>query len=161
MGMESLLSMDEVLRKCYQGKLKHRETDLVETLPSPYRADQLALTSSTSVSPVAEGLLASAGESPLAPQPISIVAPSSASCSGHTEIVEDSKDSIISNAPRVIAKRKVDLAMGEASTGAFNIGRRIQSRRNFARVMNSISSTSEAIVVIPNDDIQQFEGDPG
>lgn len=52
--MESLLSMDEVLLKCYQGKLEHRETDLVEILPPPHRADRLVLTIATLVPPVVE-----------------------------------------------------------------------------------------------------------
>lgn len=81
--------MDEVLRKHYQAKLEHQETDLVETLPPPRWADWLAITAATSVSPVAEGWSASAGGSPLAPQPMSTMAPSSAACSGHAEIGED------------------------------------------------------------------------
>lgn len=53
------------------------------------------------------------------------------------------------------------MAMGEAITDAFNIGKRVQSRRNFTRLLNSISSTPEAIVVIPDDNVQQSEGNQG
>lgn len=49
--------------------------------------------------------------------------------------------------------------MGETYTDTFNIGRHIQSRRNFTRLLNSISSMPEAIVVIPDDDAQLSEGD--
>ena len=134
---------------------------MFETLPPARRADQLALTTAISVPPVAEDLSVSAEESPLAAQPISTIAPSSAACSGHTEMVEDIKDGIISDDRWVIAKRKVILAIGEASTDAFNIGRRVQSRHNFTRLLNMISSTLEAIVVIPDNDIQQNKGIKG
>lgn len=139
--METSLSMDEVLRKRYHEKLEHRETDLVKTLPPPRRANCLVLTVVTSIPPVAEGSSASGEYSHLAPQPILIVAPSFGACSSHTKMVEDSKDGIISDARRVIAKRKVILVMGETSNSAFNIRRSVQSRRTFTRLLNSISST--------------------
>ena len=88
--------MDEVLQKRYWRMLEHRETDLVETFPPTCWADRLSVTTSL-VSPVVEP--------PLAAQPILIVAPSSAVGSGHTEVVEDSNDGIISDVRRVIAKR--------------------------------------------------------
>lgn len=71
--MESPLSMDEVLRKRYHGKLEHRETDLVKTLLPPCWVDQFALTAATPVPPVVEDSFVSSRESPLAPQPISTV----------------------------------------------------------------------------------------
>ena len=47
-GVESSLSMDEVLRKRYRGKLEYREVDLVDRFPPPRRMDQLALTAAPS-----------------------------------------------------------------------------------------------------------------
>ncbi|CAI9280141.1 unnamed protein product [Lactuca saligna] len=38
-GVESSLSMDEVLRKRCRGKLEHRNVDLVDRLPPPHRLD--------------------------------------------------------------------------------------------------------------------------
>lgn len=151
--------MEEVLLKRYQGNLEHQETELVETFPPPCRADRLAFTAVTSVPPVAEGSSMSAEESPLASHLISTIAPSSVVYSGRTEMVEDNKDGIISDAHRVIAKRKVVLALGETSTNAFQIRRQVQSRHNFTLLLNLISLTLEAIVVIPDDDIQQSERD--
>lgn len=51
--------------------------------------------------------------------------------------------------------------MGETSTDVFNIGRRVQSRHNFTRLSNLISSTPETIVVIPNGNVLQSDGDQG
>lgn len=76
-------------------------------------------------------------------------------------MVEDSRDDIISDAHQVFAKWKSILAMGEVSTGALKIGKRVQSRRNFTHLLNSISSTPEVIVVIPDDDVEQYEGSQG
>lgn len=61
------MSMDEVLQKLYQGKLEHRDTDMVETLPPHRRVDRLALIAATSVPLTVEGSSASSEESPLAP----------------------------------------------------------------------------------------------
>lgn len=97
----------------------------------------------------------------MANRPISTVIPPSATYSGHTKVVEDSKDGIISDARWAIAKRKSILAIRETFNDAFNIGRRVQSRHNFTRLLNSISYTPKAVVVIPDDDAQQFEGDRG
>lgn len=76
-------------------------------------------------------------------------------------MVEDNKDGIISDIRQSISKRKVVLATGEASANVVNIGRRVQSRCNFTRLLNSISSTPEAVVVIPDNDVQQSEGERG
>lgn len=94
------------------------------------------------------------GECPLAARPITKATPPSVACSGHTEVLEDNKDGISYNFWPTIDKRKVVLAMGETSTNVFNIGRQVKSRHNFSRLLNSISSTSEAIFVIPDDDTQ-------
>lgn len=119
--------MDEVLRNRYRGKLEHRETDLVESLPPPCHIDQLALTAATPSPPVTEGTSASVEETPLTTCPISTVAPTVRAYSSSAEVVKDSKDGIISDVRRVQAKRKAVLAMGEAFTGALNIGKRVQS----------------------------------
>lgn len=140
------------MRKRYQGNLEHRETDLVETLPPPRRANRLALTA-TPVPPMVEASSTSIGEPPLAVWTISAVVPPSATCSGLMEVVEDSKDGIISEVRRAIAKRKAILAMGETSTDAFNMRRRVQSRRNFTRLLNSISFTPEVVFMIPDNDV--------
>lgn len=76
-------------------------------------------------------------------------------------MVEDNKDGIISDIRQAISKRKVVLAMGEASANVVNIGRRVQSRCNFTCLLNSISSTPEAVVVIPDNGVQQSEGERG
>lgn len=51
--------------------------------------------------------------------------------------------------------------MEETSSNVFNIGRRVQLRRNFTRLLKSISSTPKVVVVIPDDETQQSEGDQG
>lgn len=76
-------------------------------------------------------------------------------------MVEDSKDGIISDVRRSMAKRKSILAKRDASYDVFNIRRRVQSRRNFPSLLSSISSTPEAITMIPDDDTQQFEVNQG
>lgn len=96
--------MDEVLQKRYRRMLEHRETDLVEMFPPTCWADRLSVTTSL-VWPIVERSSTTVREPPLAAQPILIVAPSSAVGSGHTEVVEDSNDGIISDVRRVIAKR--------------------------------------------------------
>lgn len=103
---------------------------------------------------VANGSSVSAGEPPLAARPISTIAPPSGAFPGPTEVVEDSRDDIISDAHRVFSKWKAILAIGEVYTGALKIGKRVQSRRNFTHLLNSISSTPEVIVVIPDDDVE-------
>lgn len=110
-SVESPLSMGDVLRKRYRGKLEHQETDLVETLPLSCRDDWLAVTS-PAVTLDLEGSSATFRERPLTVQPITTVAPPCVTDSGH----EDSKDDIISNVWRAIAKRKAVLAMRETST---------------------------------------------
>lgn len=49
--------------------------------------------------------------------------------------------------------------MGETSTDVFNIRRWVESRCNFTHFLNSISSMLENIVVISDDDVQQYDGD--
>lgn len=43
-GVESSLSMDEVLQKRYRWKLEHWEVNLIEMLLLPFRPDRLART---------------------------------------------------------------------------------------------------------------------
>ncbi|CAI9269058.1 unnamed protein product [Lactuca saligna] len=71
-GAESSLSIDEVLRKRYQGKLEYREVDLVDRLPPPHRMNQLALTAAPSISPTGSS---ASEENPLHTRPISIGMP--------------------------------------------------------------------------------------
>lgn len=48
--------------------------------------------------------------------------------------------------------------MGETVTSALNIGKRVHMRRNFSSLLNSISSTSESVFLIPDHDVQQCKG---
>lgn len=68
------------------------------------------------------------GEQPLIDQPITMVAPSPIIDPNHVEMVEDSKEEIISDVWWAMAKRIVVLAMREASSDVFNIERRVQSK---------------------------------
>lgn len=70
-GVESPLSMDEVLRKRYREKLEHWEVDLAEHLPPPCYLDQLTLTSAAPTPPMAEGTPVSTMGIPLATRSIS------------------------------------------------------------------------------------------
>ena len=92
LGVESSLSMDEVLRKQYRGKLEHHEVDLVDLLPPPRRMDRLALTAAPSVSPVS----GSASEmDPLHARPLSVVMPLSGTRASSLKSSEDSKEGIV------------------------------------------------------------------
>ena len=95
LGVESSMSMDEVLRKRYRGKLEYREVDLVDRLPPPRRLDQLALTAAPSAPPA--GSSASEGD-PLNASPISAVMPLGGTRSSSVEGNEDSKEGIIVDA---------------------------------------------------------------
>lgn len=94
-GVESSLSMDEVPRKRYRGKLEHREVDLVYRLPPPRRLDQLSLTTAASTPPVVSGTLSSVGRNVLAACSISTVVPLSGTHSSSAKVAEDRKDGII------------------------------------------------------------------
>lgn len=121
-GVESSLSMDEVLRKRYRGKLEHREVDLVDLLPPPRRMDRLALTVAPSVSPVS----GSASEmDPLHPCHLSAVMPLIGTRASSLESSEYSKEAIIADVQRMQAKRKAILAMGEPVVGASNVAKRV------------------------------------
>lgn len=78
-------------------------------------------------------------------------------------MVEDNKDGIVSTVRRVMAKRKVDQAMGEPSpgSGSSQIGRHIMQRHKFPRLISLISSDPGSVVVILNDDVQQSKGYQG
>ncbi|CAI9268435.1 unnamed protein product [Lactuca saligna] len=97
-GVESTLSMAEVLRKCYRGKLEHQEVDLVDILPPPRRVDQISLATSASTPSVATGT-----PTPIVVVacPITTVAPLTGTCSSLVGVNEDSKDGIISDVCRV------------------------------------------------------------
>ena len=71
------------------------------------------------------------------------------------EVVEDSKEGIVSSVRRAMAKWKVFQAIGEPSPGdgSSQIRRRVMQRRGFARLMSSISSDPDVMVVIPDDDV--------
>lgn len=56
----------------------------------------------------------------------------------------------------VLARRKTFSGVGTA-----NIGRRVQQRRGLARLLDSISSNLEGVVVIPDGDVQQSNRNEG
>lgn len=80
-----------------------------------------------------------------------------------TEVVEDSKDGIISLVQWSMVKRKAILAMSESSSdvAGVNIGSHVQQWKGLVRLLDLISTDSEEVVVISGDDVQQFERNRG
>lgn len=153
LGVEFPLSMDEVLRKCYHGKLEHWEANLVKILPSPHWIDQFALTAASPTSPTTGGGLSSEAD-PLSAHPISSVMSLGGVRPSSAESSEDNKEGIILDARCMQAKREVMMAMGEPATGVSNVAKRVQTRRDFSCLLNSITSAPSGVVVIPDDDNQ-------
>ena len=102
LGVESSLSMDEVLRKRYRGKLEFREVDMFNRLCPPRRVDRLN-TPTPPVPPV--GSSASEG-GPLLARSISSVMPTGSAPSPSPEDGEDIKEGIIADVRQIQAKRK-------------------------------------------------------
>lgn len=153
--------MDEVPRKRYHGKLECWEVDLVDRLPMPRQLDQLALTVDMSTPPAAGEGSSSVKLNPLVAHPISAIMPLGGSHHSSAESDEDNKDGINSDVRRIQAKRKVILAMAETVIGVPNVTKRVQTKHIFSRLLNSISSTLAAIILIPYDDTQWSEGVSG
>lgn len=150
--------MDEVLWKRYRGKLEWREVDLVNCLHPPRWLYQLDFTAAMYVPPAAEEGSSSADVDPLAARPISAIILLGSVHRSSADSDDDNKEGIISDVRLMHAKRKVVLAMGEIVTSVPTVAKRVQTRRSFSYLLNSISSTPVAIVVIPDHDIQQSEG---
>lgn len=143
--------MDEVLRKRYRGKLECWEVELVECLPPPRWLDLLALTAVMPVPSTRGEDLSSVAVDPLAARPISAFVSLGGAHHTSVESDKDRKDCIISDVRHMQAKRKAVLAMGEAVSGVPNVAKRVQTRRDFSRLLSSISLTPKTMVVIPND----------
>lgn len=126
---------------------------MVESLPPPRRIDQLALTAASSTSSTNGGGLSSKAN-PLSARPISAIMTLCGVRPSSAESNEDSKEGIIFDARRMQAKRKSVISMSEPAIGVSNVSKRIQSRRIFSRLPNSIASAPMGVVVIPDDDNQ-------
>lgn len=153
--------MDKVPRKRYHGKLECWEVDLVDRLPLPRQLDQLALTAAMSTPPVAGEGSSSVKLNPLVSRPILAIMPLGGAHHSSAESDEDNKDGINSDVWRIQAKRKAILAMGETVIGVPNFVKQVQTKHSFSRLLNSISSTLAAIILIPDDDTQWSEGVSG
>lgn len=133
---------------------------MVECLPLLHRIDQLVWTAASPTSLMDGGGLSSEAN-PLSARPISAIMPLGGVHSSSVESSEDSKEGVIFDIRCMHAKRKVVMAMGELVTGVPNIAKRIQTRRSFSCLLNSIASAPTGEVVISDDDIQQFRGISG
>ena len=80
-----------------------------------------------------------------------------------TNGVVDSKDDIIDSVRRAIEKREVAQEMsGSAPWGSsVQISRRMVQRRGLMRLLSSAPPHPRDVLVIPNNDVQQFESIKG
>ena len=148
-GVETPVSMDSFLQKRYRGKLERREVVFHDTLPPSCHNKCWTGFPAPEVQPQ-EGSSTAGGDRLLDVSSISTVVPPL-----YTEVVYINKDGIISNVRRSMSKRNVVLAMGESSSdvGTLNVGWKIQQRRGLTHLLNSLSSTLEGVVVIPDNDM--------
>lgn len=119
-GVKSPLSMDEVLRKRYRGKLDCRVVYLVERLPPPSRIDHLFLSAASPTSPM-DGGGSSSEVNPLSTLLISTIMPLGGVRPSSTESSEDTNEGIIFDVRHMQAKMKAIMARGKPVTGAPNI----------------------------------------
>lgn len=128
---------------------------LHEVLPLPRRLSALVV-----ASPQPVGSSSATGDQPTPNVFLSLALIPRPSGESFTEDVVDIKDGIIANFCRVVAKWKAAQALSELVSGGSSgqISRRVVQRHGLMRLLSFVPSYHGDVLVILDDDIQQYEG---